>query len=39
MQDLLTLMRSPDYVGYVGQLVGYDASHTGQLQTLDEAFA
>ncbi|KAG1433941.1 hypothetical protein G6F57_021835 [Rhizopus arrhizus] len=39
MQDLLSIMRSPDYVGYVGQLVGYDARDTGRLQTLEEAFA
>ncbi|MNV94158.1 hypothetical protein D3C71_1889310 [compost metagenome] len=39
MQDLLSIMRSADYVGYVGQLVGYDAQDTGRLQTLEEAFA
>ena len=38
MQDLLSIMRGPDYVGYVGQLVGYDARDTGRLQTLEEAF-
>lgn len=38
MQELLRTMRSPEYVGYVGQLVGYDATDTGRLQTLDEAF-
>ncbi len=38
MRDLLSIMRSPDYVGYVGQLVGYDACDTGRLQTLEEAF-
>jgi len=38
MQDLLRIMRSGDYVGYVGQLVGYDAAETGRLQTLKEAF-
>ncbi|MFY3136695.1 substrate-binding domain-containing protein [Achromobacter xylosoxidans] len=39
MRDLLSIMRSPDYVGYVGQLVGYDARDTGRLQTLEEAFS
>jgi len=31
-------MRSPQYVAYVGQLVGYDAQETGQLFTVAEAF-
>ena len=31
MRDLLSIMRSPDYVGYVGQLAGYDARDTGRL--------
>jgi hypothetical protein len=38
MRDLLSIMRSPDYVGYVGQLAGYDARDTGRLQSLQEAF-
>jgi len=38
MQDLLRIMRGADYVGYVGQLVGYDAAETGRLQTMQEAF-
>ncbi len=38
MQDLLRIMRSPEYVGYVQQLVGYDASRTGELQTFAQAF-
>lgn len=38
MRDLLAIMRSPEYVNYVGQLVGYDATQTGSLQTLKEAF-
>ena len=38
MRDLLSIMRSPDYIGYVGQLAGYDARDTGRLQTLQEAF-
>ena len=39
MRDLLSIMRSADYVGYVGQLIGYDARDTGRLQTLQEAFS
>lgn len=38
MQALLAIMRGADYKGYVGQLVGYDASETGRIQTLQEAF-
>ena len=38
MQALLALMRGTDYKGYVGQLTGYDASETGRIQTLQEAF-
>jgi len=38
MQALLAFMRGAEYKGYVGQLVGYDASDTGRIQTLDEAF-
>ena len=38
MRELLVILRSPDYLGYVGQLAGYDTRDTGRLQTLDEAF-
>ncbi|CAM3950321.1 substrate-binding domain-containing protein [Bordetella tumulicola] len=38
MQDLLNIMRGHEYLGYVHQLVGYDATDTGKLQTLEEAF-
>jgi hypothetical protein len=38
MQALLAIMRGPDYKNYVGQLVGYDATETGRIQTLQEAF-
>ncbi|OZI20373.1 LysR family transcriptional regulator [Bordetella genomosp. 9] len=38
MQALLGIMRGADYKGYVGQLIGYDASETGRIQTLREAF-
>ena len=38
MAELLRIMRSPQYVAYVGQLVGYDAQETGQLFTVAEAF-
>ena len=38
MRELLAILRSPDYLGYVGQLAGYDTRDTGRLQTLDEAF-
>lgn len=38
MQELLRLMRSPEFVGYLRQLVGYDARHTGELQTFEQAF-
>ncbi|CAM3578549.1 LysR family transcriptional regulator [Bordetella sputigena] len=38
MQALLAIMRGADYKGYVGQLVGYDASETGRIQTPREAF-
>lgn len=39
MQDFLAFLRSPGYVRYVSELVGYDASATGRLQTVQEAFA
>jgi len=38
MQDLLGIMRGREYLSYVHQLVGYDATDTGRLQTLHEAF-
>jgi molybdate transport repressor ModE-like protein len=38
MQALLAVMRGADYKSYVGQLVGYDATGTGGIQTLQEAF-
>ncbi|WP_459615316.1 substrate-binding domain-containing protein [Bordetella sp. 2513F-2] len=38
MQDLLGTMRGAGYLGYVRQLAGYDATHTGRLQTVGEAF-
>lgn len=38
MQALLAIMRGADYKGYVGQLVGYDATDTGRIQTLEQAF-
>lgn len=38
LQALLAIMQGADYKGYVGQLVGYDATDTGRIQTLDEAF-
>lgn len=38
MQDLVAIMQGEDYRGYVQQLVGYDATETGKIQTLEEAF-
>ena len=38
MQDLLNIMRGREYLSYVRQLVGYDTTDTGQLQTMQEAF-
>jgi len=38
MQELLDIMRGDEYLSYVRQLVGYDTTDTGQLQTLQEAF-
>ncbi|MBV7484033.1 substrate-binding domain-containing protein [Bordetella sp. BOR01] len=38
MQELLGIMRGREYLSYVSQLVGYDATDTGKLQTLQEAF-
>jgi len=38
MQELLDIMRGHEYLSYVRQLVGYDATDTGRLQTLQEAF-
>jgi len=39
MQALLAVMRSPEYLGYLDRLVGYDHRDTGQVQTLDEALS
>lgn len=38
MQRLFDLMSGEQYQAYVSQLVGYDATHMGQVQTLEEAF-
>lgn len=38
MRRLLSILRSDAYLSYVSQLVGYDTTHTGQLQSLEEAF-
>lgn len=38
MQALVAVMRSPQYLGYLEQLVGYDAQETGCIQTPREAF-
>lgn len=38
MQRLLELMSGPEYKTYMSQLVGYDASCNGQVQTLEQAF-
>lgn len=38
MQALLDIMRSDEYLSYVSQLVGYDTTDTGKLQTVQEAF-
>ena len=38
IQALLKVMRSQAYREYVGTLVGYDATETGSLQTLEQAF-
>jgi hypothetical protein len=35
---LFDLMKGEQYQAYVSQLVGYDATHMGQVQTLEEAF-
>ncbi|MCC2594834.1 helix-turn-helix transcriptional regulator [Pusillimonas sp. MFBS29] len=38
MERLLNLMNGDEYQAYVMQLVGYDASRMGRVQTLEEAF-
>ncbi len=38
MNQLLALMHGDQYQGFVSELVGYDATHLGKVQTLDEAF-
>jgi molybdate-binding protein len=38
MQRLLALMTGDAYRAFVSQLVGYDATYMGQVQTLHEAF-
>lgn len=38
MDQLLSLMHGDQYQGYIGELVGYDATDLGKVQTLDEAF-
>lgn len=38
MQRLLDLMNGAQYQAYVSQLVGYDASLMGRVETLEEAF-
>jgi len=38
MRELLAVMRSPEFAGELGQLVGYDNADVGCLLRLDEAF-
>lgn len=38
MLHLLDLMKGEQYQAYVSQLVGYDASRMGEVQTLEQAF-
>jgi molybdate-binding protein len=38
MQRLLALMNGDAYRAFVSQLVGYDATHMGHVQTLQDAF-
>jgi len=38
MRRLLDLMNGVEYQGYVSQLVGYDATLMGRVETLEEAF-
>ncbi|OZI21944.1 LysR family transcriptional regulator [Bordetella genomosp. 7] len=38
MQDLLGIMRGDEYLSYIRQLAGYDATDTGKLQTMAAAF-
>jgi molybdate transport repressor ModE-like protein len=39
MSDLIALMRQPAYTALVAALPGYDATHTGQLVSVEDAFA
>lgn len=39
MQNFMELMASKEYQAYVSQLVGYDASSVGKVETLQEAFS
>ncbi len=38
VEKFIHFMRSSDYLEFLGQLVGYDATETGTIQTVDEAF-
>lgn len=38
MQGFMELLASKEYQAYVSQLVGYDASNVGKMQTIQEAF-
>jgi molybdate-binding protein len=38
VEKFIHFMRSQDYLQFLGQLVGYDATEAGKIQTLDEAF-
>jgi len=38
VEKFIHFMRSQDYQQFLGQLVGYDATEAGKIQTLDEAF-
>ena len=39
LRDVIAILQSDDFKAQVNQLVGYDASDTGRILTLDEAFA
>lgn len=39
MQTLLRVMRTQNFRDFAGTLVGYDATQTGSLQTMEQAFA
>ena len=38
VEKFIHFMRSAEYLAFLGQLVGYDATETGNIQTIDEAF-